>query len=240
MARIIALDNLQQFAAVNALSTDLGAIPGPVLIPQCAQIVLSWNLPDAKTGHTVWYGRYSGAFAGTVAHANAIHTALSTGAQWTALAPFLHTTAILNGVTIRNVAVIDQPILQSTTPGAAGTAAGGPLPSEVAAVVTLRTALAGRANRGRSYIPGFASAALFAGDVIIAAAVTALQNWAGTWIGALSPSGYTLVIGQRARAAYTSPVTARPFAARPANSVQVTACVVRDNHWDSQRRRGLK
>ena len=90
------------------------------------------------------------------------------------------------------------------------------------------------------YVPGWAPAATASGDIISAAAVTALGNWANTLIGALSPSGYTLVIGQRQRAAYTSPITGREFGPRPPNSLTITQCVVRDNHWDSQRRRGLK
>jgi hypothetical protein len=90
------------------------------------------------------------------------------------------------------------------------------------------------------YIPGWAVGASASGDVMAAAMVTALQNWANTIIGALSPSGYTLVIGQRQRAAYTSPITGRQFGPRPPNTVTVSSLSVRDNHWDSQRRRGLK
>lgn len=239
MPRVIDLANLQQFTAVNALSTDLGAVGGPVIIPQAAQIVLYWALPDGKTGHNVLYGRYSGTFNGSVAQANAILTALTTGAAWTALQPFLHTSLGFNGVSIRNVAVADQPVTISTGPGVAGTGAIA-LPSEVAAVVTLRTALVGRANRGRMFVPGWVAAATAAGDIIAPTAVTALQNWSNTIIGALSPSGYTLVIGQRQRAAYTSPITGRQFGPRPPNTVTVTSLQVRDNHWDSQRRRGLK
>lgn len=240
MARYINLANLQQFTAVNPLLTDLGQIAGPVVIPSCAQIVLNWVLPGGKTGHNVTYGRYSGAFAGTVAQATAIHTALSTGAQWTALAGFIAPQASLASVTIRNVSVVDQPIITSTSSASAGTGAGVAAPSEIAAVITLRTANVGRANRGRMYIPGWTSAAFGAAEIILAGAMTALQNWANTIIGAYSPSGYTMVIGQRARAAYTSPTTGRVFPARPANSVTITSLSVRDNHWDSQRRRGLK
>jgi hypothetical protein len=238
--RVIALDSLQQFTAVNLLSTDLGSIPGPVVIPQCAQITLRWNLADGKIGHNVLYGRYSGGFAGTVSQANAIMTALTSGAPWTALNALLTTGGAFAGVDIRNVAVADQPILPSTNAAVPGTDAGGALPNEVAAVITLRTAKAGRANRGRMYIPNFSLATMSPGNIMSAAALTALQNWANTIIGALSPSGYALVIGQRARAAYTSPITGRVFPARAANSELVTSLSVRDNHWDSQRKRGLR
>lgn len=44
---------------------------------------------------------------------------------------------------------IDRP-----TSGISGTAGSGPLPNEVAAVMSLRTAMAGRRTRGRMYLPG--------------------------------------------------------------------------------------
>lgn len=237
--RIIPLDQLQQFAAVNLLS-DPGAIGGPVIVPQCAQIGIVWAMDDAKEGHNVLYGRYSGAFNGSVAQANAILSTLIAGATWTALATFMPTATGLVRVSIRDVNTANQAIIASTGTGALGTSASAALPAEVAAVVTLRTALTGKSNRGRMYVPNWATNALATGNVIAPAAVTALQNWANAQIqAALSSQGYTLVIGQKARAAYTG-TTGTPHPARPAGSVAVTSLTVRDNHWDSQRRRGLK
>lgn len=240
MPRVINLANLPTFTAVNSLTTDLGAIPGPVIVDQCAQIVLNWTLTDGKQGHNVLYGRYAGAFAGSVAQANSIHTALTTGTAATNFLSALSVGTALASVSIRDVNIIDQPLIQSTNPAAPGTASGQSLPNEVACVITLRTASVGRANRGRIYIPGFGTGSLAVGDTIAAATVTFVQAWANTIIGALSPSGYTLVIGHKARAAYTSPITGRSFPARPDGSITVTSLPVRDNHWDSQRRRGLK
>jgi len=236
--RIIPLDQLQQFAAVNLLS-DPGAVGGPVLIPSCAQIVLHWFEEDGKNAHNVLYGRYSGPFAGTTTQANGIMTALTTGAAWTAMAAFLATSTSFAAVQIRNVAIQDQPIIGSTTPSAAGSSASAALPNEMAIVATLRTALAGQSGRGRMYVPGFATNALGAGNVISAAAVTAVQNWAATIPGALNTQGYVHVLGLRERAQYTG-TTGTVHPARAANSVPITAVVVRDNHWDSQRRRGLR
>lgn len=235
---VVRLEQLQQFAAVD-LRLDPGAIGGPVVIPQCAQIVMYWNLESGRQGHIVLYGRYSGAFAGTTAQANSILTGLTTGGAWTALAAFLSTATTLGAITIRDVSVANQPLVSSTTSGASGSSASPSLPNEVAAVVTLRTALAGKSGRGRSYVPGFATNALGAGNVIAAAAVTALQNWANTWPSIISGQGYTWVLGLKARQAYTGS-TGTPHPARAATSVPITVATVRDNHWDSQRRRGLK
>ena len=240
MARIINLANLQQFTAINALGTDLGAIPGPVVIPQCAQIVLNWSLADGKTAHNVLYGRYSGAFSGSQAQANSILTALTTGAPAVAAIGLFSSTTILSGVSIRNVSLPDQPMVLSSGAAVPGTAATPTLPSEVAVVITERTAKVGRANRGRIFLPPLGNGNSTTADVIAAGALTILQNWANTFISALAAGSYTLVIGQRARAAYTSQVTGRAFPARAATSEAVTSLSMRDNHWDSQRRRGLK
>lgn len=238
MGRLIRLDSIQQFTAVE-LRFDGGSIGGPKVIPNAAEIVLYWALGSGKLGHNVLIGRYSGTFAGTIAQANAILAGLSTGAQWTALATFLATTAGLSAVSIRDLGQPNQPLIQSTASGAAGTSASAELPNEIAAVITLRTAFTGPQNRGRIYVPGWATNALGTGNVIAPAAVTALNNWGSIVAGVLNNQGYLFSIGHQARQAYTgSSGTEHP--ARPAGTVPITTVAVRDNHWDSQRRRGLR
>jgi hypothetical protein len=237
-SRIVNLANFQQFTAINFLS-DPGMIGGPKIIPSCAAITIGWQLPGGKAGHNVLTGRYTGTFSGSVAQANAMLLALATGAPATALLSHLSANTHLIFVNIRDLNTANQPLISSTTPGVVGSAAGPPLPNEMALVITEHTALTGRANRGRMYIPGWSSAAVDVDNTAVAAAVTDLQAWANTVQNALNGSGYQLVIGQPARAAYVgSTGTAHP--ARPAGSVTVQSLVVRDNHWDSQRRRGLK
>jgi len=237
--RIVALDTLQQFAAVN-LRLDPGAIGGPVVIPQAAQITIQWTLGNGKVGNNVLYGRYSGTFAGTTAQANALKTAFTTGALWTAVAAHIAPGSGIQAVTIRDVNSAFQPIISSTVSLVPGTSTGTALPDEVAVCVTLRTSLAGPGARGRFYVPGLATTALGAGNVINAAAVTAIQNWADAAVRVgINNNGYTMVLGLQARASYTgSTGTVHP--ARAATTLPVNGCFVRDNHWDTQRRRGLK
>jgi hypothetical protein len=122
-----------------------------------------------------------------------------------------------------------------------GTSVSASLPNEVSAVITKRTGVAGRSGRGRMYMVGFATNGLGAGNVIAQALVTALQTWATSNVGAaLAGSGYTHVLALMGRAGYTSPLTGRVFPPRSATSLDITSLEVRDNHWDSQRRRGLK
>jgi len=236
--RIVAVDQLQQFTAVELLS-DPGHIGGPVIVPSCVQVIFNWTTTSGRGAHNVTYGRYSGGFTPSSSIANTLHTGFSTGATWTALAAFMPTTVALAGISLRDVNAPNGALINSTTPAAPGTSASPGLPDEVALVVTMRTALAGRANRGRMYIPGWATNALAAGNVAAAATVTALQNWVQGFGTVYTASGLTLVIGQPARNAYTGS-TGTQHPARPAGSVIVNALPVRDNHWDTQRRRGLR
>lgn len=236
---LVDISRLQSVTAVN-LSSDPGNPGGPVVVPQAAQIVLSWVLADGKRGNNVLYGRYTGAFAGTVAQTNSILTALTTGAQWTAFAASIAPTASLANVQIRDVNQRDQAILTSTTAGASGTSTGTELPDEVALCVTLRTSLVGRGNRGRFFIPGFATSAIATGNVVAAATVTATNNWVTTFTAIFAAQGYTWVLGQKHRLAYVSPKTGVSHPERPASSALAVTPVVRDNHWDTIRRRGLK
>jgi hypothetical protein len=236
--RVVPLERLQQFAAVNLL-LDPGAIPGPVVIPSCAQITLVWQQQDGKLAHNVLYGRYTGTFAGTVAMCDAILTGLTTGTAWLALTDLLATETVLSAVHMRDVNFANQPILESTGPGAAGAGAANAMPNEMAVCVTLRTAQSGQQFRGRMYLPGFTEANNVPGNVMGAGTIQSVNAWVGTIAGILSAQGFIWVIGQKARQAYTG-ITGRDHPARPANSVPITAAVVRDNHWDTQRRRGLK
>jgi hypothetical protein len=235
---VIRLDQLQQFAAVNVLS-DPGALGGPVVVPNCVQIVLNWNLSAGKVGHNVMYGRVSGIPAPTAAQAEAIRAALTTGAAWTAVATIMAASTSLGSVTLRSVHTPGQPIVQSTGAAAPGTSAALALPNEVAICATLRTGFTGPSNRGRIYIPGVASDSLLSGNVIAPGTVTALTNWVTGFTAIFSAQGFTWVIGQVARAAYTGS-TGTQHPARAAASVPVTSATVRNNTWDSQRRRGLK
>jgi hypothetical protein len=237
-SRIVNLANFEQFTAINLLS-DPGHIGGPKIIPNAAEIRLRFTLEDGKVGHIVTCGGYAGTFAGTVAQANAIFAALGTGAQWSALAAFLATTTAFAGVDIRDLNSAGNPYISSTAAASPGTSASTALPNEVAAVITLLTAKTGPQNRGRMYVPGWATNALGAGNVIAAAAQSALGAWSGQFAGAYSAQGYVHSIAQPARAAYTgSSGTQHP--ARVATKIAVTSTALKDNHWDSQRRRGLK
>jgi hypothetical protein len=239
MPRVINLANIQTFQATSL--TDGGYKPGPRIIPNAAQVTINWTMANGRVAHNVLYSTYTGTPALSVTIAETIRAGLVSGATWTTLATFLSNAATLASVTLLDVRSAAGVAIQSTGAATPGTAAGGPLPDEVAAVITARTASRGVANRGRIYIPCWGSAALFGSGTIAAAAVTALQAWANTNVFAnLNSNLGAMVIAHPLRQAYTSAATGRHFDERPAGTVPITALTVRNNTWDSQRRRGLK
>lgn len=239
MPRIINLANISQFAATSL--TDPGYLPGPRTIPGACQVVLNWNIGDGKIAHNVLYAAYTGSPALSATLAQTVFAGIIAGSPWSTLAGFLATTTQLASVSLLDIRSTTGVLFTSTGSAAPGTAAGTALPDESAAVITLRTTSRGPSGRGRVYIPGWASNAVGAGGTIAAAAVTALGTWGASNLNtAIGLNIGSLSIGHFARQAYTSPVTGRHFDARPAGLVQLSTLLVRDNHWDSQRRRGLK
>lgn len=219
--------------------SDPGHIGGPIVIPNGVQVIINWTLPDAKTAHNVLYGSVGGGFAPTTVIAEAIRAALASGAGWTGLAAYLMPACTLTSVSLLDVRTPNNAKVTSTGAAAAGTSAALAMPDECAVCVTLRTAFTGPANRGRMFLPGFAANAMGAAGVVAALCLSAINTWVATIPTTLTGQGITLSIGHPARAEYTGK-TGTVHPARPAGLVPVTQIATRDNHWDSQRRRGLR
>lgn len=236
---IVDLAQVQQFAAINVLS-DPGHIAGPIVIPNACRFILNWTLTDGKTGKNVLCAQVPAGFNPTTAIADAFLATLTTGGGWTNLAVLLATTCSLSRVDIQDIRSTAASLVTGTSSSHPGTAAGTAMPDEVAAVITIRANGRGPGFRGRMYIPGWASNAAGTGGVIAPAAVTALTAWAGVVGNAFSGAGVTWGLANPSRAGYTSPKTGRVFPPRnPVVLTPVTASV-RDNHWDTMRRRGLR
>lgn len=236
---IISLDAFQQFAAINVLS-DPGHIGGPVVVPNCVKVMPLWQLGDGKVTRNVLGGIITSFTTASQGVAEAIRAAIAANSQFGPLLAQLAPTASFLGVEIQDIRQAGNPVFRSTGAAVPGTGTGTELPDEVALVLTLRTAKTGQGNRGRLYQPGWSSASLGAGNVATAAAVTALTNYPNAINAGMSAGGLSWGLIQPARAAYVSPKTGTSHPARSAACIPVTNFVVRDNHWDSQRRRGLK
>jgi len=237
-SRIVNVSNLQQFTAINVLS-DPGVIGGPIVIPNAMRIMLVWTLTNAKTARNILYGQITGAVTPGTALADSIFSALKGHSSFAPLMTFIIPTCSFARVEVQDVRQADLPVFASTGAAAPGTSTGSAVPDEAALVLTLRTNKIGPGNRGRLYQPGWGTNAIGAGGVVAAGAVTALGNWGGGIATAIGANGMSWALGQPARAAYTS-ATGTSHPARPAGVLPFTTFLVRDNHWDSQRRRGLK
>lgn len=237
--RIVALSDLQSFTAVELLK-DPGHDPNKVPIPAAMEVRLDYSLPDAKTGHNVLHARFPGAYPGTTTLANAFKAAFASLFSSSGMGPVLSTNLFLTQVALRDLSVLNQLyILSNTASSPIGTDAGQPLPVEVAAVITERTNVSGPGGRGRIYIPGFTAGSLATGNVIGPTAMTALGQLAVGLPGVFSAQSVTMCLALPSRIGYTGS-TGRVHPPRAATTADVIRCEVRDNHWDSQRRRGLK
>lgn len=218
-------------------SADPGHIAGPVVIPTCIQVRLNWATPNGRGAFNVLHASVAGGFTPTQAVANGILAALNTSGNWATLAGFLSTSTLLEGVTLLDMRTPNNAPVDSNGTAFAGTSAALPLAPATALVVTERTAKAGPGFRGRFYVPGWTDDAMAVGAIADPAAVTALGAWANDIFAAFTAEAMTLGLAQPARAAYTgSGGTAH--AARSAHVEPITTLSVRNNIWDTQRRRG--
>jgi hypothetical protein len=235
---LVRLDRLQQFAVVD-LRLDPGHDPSSVTIPQCMEVRWFYQLDDGKTGRIITHASYAGSYPGSVTLANSLFTDLSTSGPYALLNIYFNTQGSWAGIELRDLNAANQGIIQSDAPAIAGNGTGSPLPDEVAAVATLRTALTGQQNRGRMYFPNWNTLALGAGNTIAPDAVNSLQSFINNIPVHYTANGIEMAIGHFHRLSYTGS-TGRVHPERPAGTVPVTQIVVRDNHWDTQRRRGRR
>lgn len=237
---LVSLQNLPQLTAVQLIQ-DPGHDPHKHVIPTGVKVRIVWGLPDGKQGCNVLGMQVGGSFVATAAIAESMRAFLTTGGLWTAYAAFLHPSASLLRVELQDLRQLDQPLIPSTGAAVAGTGTGTALPSEVALCGTLRTSKIGRGNRGRVYLCGFVASAVAAGDLVSAGLMTAAggSGFLGLINGAMTTAGGQWALIQPHRLEYTS-ANGTPHDERPAGMLPITTYLLRDNHWDTQRRRGLK
>jgi hypothetical protein len=216
---------------------DAGRLKGPIILPAGIEVDLVWNLASGKQVKNVLHGQVAGGLSVTAALAQAVYAAIIGSASWTAWAAYVHSTAQLAAVNMRDLRTANMPLVSSTGAATSGTGALLALPPGAAIVVSERTAQAGRAFRGRVYLPGLDSGVLVgASGAIVAAAQTAALNFMTAVQTALTASAITLALANPARGAYTGR-KGRPITARAATQIAVTSMLVRTASLTSQRRR---
>jgi hypothetical protein len=171
-------------------------------------------------------------------------------AAWTSRFGTLMTSgASLVRVGLRDLTAAAQPEFLDTGAPVGGTATGDSLPPQLAACVTLRTALSGKSFRGRTYFSGFGETENVAGANMSAASAAAVVSFVGDIQAALTASGLTLAILSRPSYAFvdtrvwtlpngsTQTDTLGRGNQRPGAINAVTVVQNRDTRWETQRRR---
>lgn len=133
---------------------------------------------------------------------------------------------VFQKVSVQDISTLPFPVPSEYTSGTAGTSAGIELPAQTALVVSLKTGLAGRSYRGRTYVGGFTTTAISDDgtyDRPSGAVMVQLGQAFGDLASNLNGDGTPLVVASRSLG----------------TSEEVTEILV-DNKWDTQRRRANK
>jgi hypothetical protein len=213
-----------------------GYIPGPLVIPATVQVRFHWFLPNSRVATNVMHAIVPDGFVPDTIACNTIMAAVGGWTDIDTYFDFLAPTTSLLRVDIRDIRERDQAIFEGDGAAIPGTGIANALPEEVALVVTLRTGLAGPAHRGRVYLCGYDSSALDAdGHAVpgLTAAAKALVEQIST---GMSDAGMSLGVGHRGHAEYINAKGATVLEELPGTDL-VTQIRVRDNVFDSQRRR---
>lgn len=200
-----------------------------LIVPNAAQMRLIWALGGQLYALNVMGVVNTGAVSITQALTNTIGAAIKTALTSSGLGGLLNTTVTLANVGLRDIRTANQAEFLDTGGAVAGTAVTGLLPPQTALVVTLRTAQAGRSYRGRVYLPGFDEGNNSATGT--ATAAVSPVTFVSSVKSALVTSGLDLGVLSR-----PAPDAIPP---RSGFITPVTSMVLRDQVWDTQRRRAV-
>ena len=219
------------------MPSNLGYVPGPLVIPQTCEVKLHWRLANFKQASNVFHAIIPDGFALDETVPTGIMDEITASAGWADLNPFLSTETSLQSVEAKDLRAANLGGYISTSATITGTSAADSLPEGVALVVGLRTAQSGRSFRGRVYIPGFSTDALAADGRAAATVAGSAAEFVQAVKDAMSVVGLEMCIAHRGHAEYVSPSTGQTVPAEGAGSVVVTQVRNTDGIFDSQRRR---
>lgn len=194
----------------------------PVVITGTLQIRVIWALNGADWAENVLHALIGAGPSVDQSMADAIASDAGAAHVSSGLNVLQPTGVTLDRVAIRDIRTANQALIESPV-GSAGTATSQLLPRGNALVVTLRTALAGKSFRGRSYVPGFGEDSNDTGGRATAAAQAAAQAWIGDFNTALTQRAWPLAVASVLNS----------------TSTLITQGVVRDGIWDGQRSRAF-
>lgn len=212
-------------------------VPGPVVIPNCAQVSITW-LQNSMVIMNVLHGNLTAAGPLNPNIAETIFSALKANAATTTWLTHVTTGMSLTGVRVKDLRAANNPTLLSTGVAVLGTGAGAAVPQDCALAVTLRTAFSGKGYVGRAYLGGLTVTDLADSRHWASGVQTPAINFMNAINSAMTASGLPWVLAQRQLAGNPDPA-APPSQQqpRPAGVVPITAANLTDLRVDSQRRR---
>lgn len=207
----------------------------PLVLANAVQVRLIWQCAS-KSVSNVLAGQVGGGYTNSQVHADALGVDVLADFTSSGLKALMADSTYLVGVGIRDLRTANQVEYISTATEVIGTGAGDPLPNELAAVVTLRTALAGKRYRGRVYFSGANEAQNSGTGTIEGAFNTAIVTFMTNVQADMGTQGITLSV--LSRPTYLNLAPPADTMVWPGALTPVTAITARDTAWDSQRRRG--
>jgi len=213
-----------------------GYIAGPLVIPLTWQVRLAWILPNGRLATNVLHAIVPDGGTPGSDTCNAIFDDIAAATETTAYFAFLAATTALQFLDIRDLREPELALVQSTSAAVPGTGTLHALPEEVSLVCTLRSALAGRAHRGRIYLTGYDASAIDTAGHAVAGLTAAATAWVNMVKETFLGHGIAMGIGHRGHAEYVN-AKGQTVAAEAPGTDLVTSALVQDNIFDSQRRR---
>jgi hypothetical protein len=210
-------------------------VTGPIVWANGIIITINWS-QGTRRYTNVFYGTTPAARPLPATLPETLFTAYKTGNTSSGWIGQVHTTCTMTGVTIKDISVASQPNQFSTSASQAGTSTGGPLPAQVAMVVTLSTAMSGRAFRGRCFLGGIGATALNDADTHTAASGTAAAAFVNAILAANTSNGISTGVFGRALQAGTLK-NGTPVGPRTAQFTPIIQARITSQRWDTQRRR---
>lgn len=194
-----------------------------LVVPQGALLRLIWTQGGAPAAVNVYGVINTGNVAITQTLTNTVSAAIKAALTSSGQAALVNTAIALAQVGLRDVRTANQPEFLDAAAAVPGTAAGDLLPLNTSLCLTLRTALAGRSFRGRTYLWGYTEASNTATGTILPGVGTTGIAWVNAIGSALSGNGMGLAVLSRHRSVVNA----------------VTSVQNRDSIWDTQRKRSL-
>ena len=209
-------------------------VKGAIVYPDGGRLAVLWDLHGKPTSN-IYHFRGTAGTPVTQSLADSLAAFLRTQFSAILYQPIAGAGLKLRGCSLLDISNTTNAMYTSVDAGLAGTSATPDLPADVSVTVTLNTGKRGPLYRGRSFIFGFATEACVAGGLISPAAQAAARIWVEAIQDGLGGSGYTLTVLSRE---YPED-TVNPKPAKSVTMDDVTGIVVRDAHFDTQRRRDL-